>query len=212
MLRSSTLTSRPACSKWRKGTLTEILNCLLNIPFTSQLIVSHLWLRDTITDVRLMAVQGSRYECIYCAGHQQWDRRSQQGGADPYEGHRFRVRNAVQCSATILYTNNTWYPNSLCFSSLRYVEGPMQQEMQVGSITLHSLFFIRFHQVLQISNSSAFNPTLIPPSWLHLQEPLHFNVCAENEEILARAVARVSELVSKAKMELERFWAMGNLK
>ena len=39
----------------------------------------------------------------------------------------------------------------------------------------------------------------------HAQEPLHFNVCAESEEILARAVAKVQELVSKAKMELERF-------
>lgn len=37
------------------------------------------------------------------------------------------------------------------------------------------------------------------------QEPLHFNVCAESEEILARAVAKVQELVNKAKIELERF-------
>jgi hypothetical protein len=40
---------------------------------------------------------------------------------------------------------------------------------------------------------------------LAIQEPLHFNVCAESEEILARAVAKVQELVTKAKMELERF-------
>lgn len=37
------------------------------------------------------------------------------------------------------------------------------------------------------------------------KEPLHFNVCAETEEILGRAVARVAELVNKAKLELEKY-------
>eukprot|EP00596_Hydrurales_sp_CCMP1899_P010005 CAMPEP_0119048116 /NCGR_PEP_ID=MMETSP1177-20130426/57037_1 /TAXON_ID=2985 /ORGANISM="Ochromonas sp, Strain CCMP1899" /LENGTH=612 /DNA_ID=CAMNT_0007023573 /DNA_START=89 /DNA_END=1927 /DNA_ORIENTATION=+ len=41
------------------------------------------------------------------------------------------------------------------------------------------------------------------PSQQELPEPLHFNVCAESEEILVRAVARVHELVNRAKLELE---------
>jgi len=36
-----------------------------------------------------------------------------------------------------------------------------------------------------------------------LQEPLHFNVSAENEEFLAQAVDKVQELVARVKLELE---------
>lgn len=36
-----------------------------------------------------------------------------------------------------------------------------------------------------------------------LQEPLHFNVSAENEEYLAQAVEKVRELVTRVKAELE---------
>jgi hypothetical protein len=43
------------------------------------------------------------------------------------------------------------------------------------------------------------------PSQQELQEPLHFNVCAETEEILARAVVKVQEMVNRAKQELEVF-------
>ena len=36
-----------------------------------------------------------------------------------------------------------------------------------------------------------------------LQEPLHFNVSAENEEFLALAANKVKELVARVKVELE---------
>ena len=36
-----------------------------------------------------------------------------------------------------------------------------------------------------------------------LQEPLHFNVSAENEEFLAQAAGKVRELVARVKVELE---------
>lgn len=40
------------------------------------------------------------------------------------------------------------------------------------------------------------------PTAQELQEPLHFNVCAENERLLAAVVQRVQELVAKARIEL----------
>ena len=36
-----------------------------------------------------------------------------------------------------------------------------------------------------------------------LQEPMHFNICAESEELLQAAVARMQEIIARGKAELE---------
>jgi hypothetical protein len=41
------------------------------------------------------------------------------------------------------------------------------------------------------------------PTQQEMPEPLHFNVCAETEELLAKAVEKVKVLVVRGKQELE---------
>ena len=42
------------------------------------------------------------------------------------------------------------------------------------------------------------------PDQVEQQEPLHFNICAENEKLLRAVVNKVKVLVANCKAELER--------
>lgn len=47
------------------------------------------------------------------------------------------------------------------------------------------------------------------PQGLELQEPLHFNVCAENTDLLSKAVERVKAVIERARGELIAMFVNG---